>query len=126
VYWILAPQGGHFQYFKRFFESIIGCALILFCLSDSFTRARNILLENRVMYQLGLVSYGIYLYHYALPWFYTEAKQNLHLSFGKYSPLIDYSLMMIILLVLSFLSYYKIERPILKLKKKFKYHQANK
>ena len=121
IYWKIAPTGGHFQYFKRFFESIIACGLILFCISNSYNNLRNKLLENKVMYQLGLVSYGIYLFHYPIPYFYLKAKQNLHISFGKYDLTIDYLIMLTLLLSIAFLSYYFIEKPILNLKKRFNY-----
>ena len=121
IYWKLAPSGGHFQYFKRSSESIIASGLILFCISNSYTQLKNKLLENRLMYQLGTVSYGIYLFHYSLPYFYPIAKQNLHISFGKYDLTIDYLIMLTLLLALAFLSYYFIEKPILNLKKRFNY-----
>ncbi len=120
-YWTLAPGGGHLQYLKRFSDSIIASGLILFCLSNSYRSLRNRLLENKVMVHLGMVSYGIYLFHYAIPYFYSKAKQNMHVEFGKYDSIIDYLLMMIILLLLAFFSFYKIEKPILRLKKKFNY-----
>ncbi len=120
-YWIFAPNGGHFQYLKRFSDSIIATGLILFCLSDSYTSLRNKLLENKLMYHLGIVSYGIYLFHYAIPYFYSRAKQSLHVSFGRYDTIIDYTLMLLLLLLIAFISYFKIERPILKLKQSFKY-----
>lgn len=121
IYWKVAPTGGHFQYFKRFFESIIACGLILFCTSNSYTSIRNKLLENKVMYQLGLVSYGIYLFHYPIPYFYLKAKHTINFSFGKYDVQIDYVIMLALLLMLAFLSYYLIEKPILNLKKRFNY-----
>lgn len=121
IYWKLAPTGGHFQYFKRFFDSIIGCGLILFCLSNSYTSFRNKILENTVMKQLGIVSYGIYLLHYPIPYFYGNAKQYFHISFGSYNWAMDYLLMFIILFTLAFASYYLFEKPILSLKKKFEY-----
>lgn len=121
IYWKLAPAGGHFQYFKRSSESIIASGLILFCISNSYTQLRNKLLENRLMYQLGLVSYGIYLFHYSIPYFYLKAKTSLQISFGKYDLPIDYLIMLVILLALAFLSYYLIEKPILSLKRRSNY-----
>lgn len=121
-YWKLAATGGHFQYFRRFFESIVSCGLILFCLSNSFVSLRNKLLENEVMHQLGTVSYGIYLFHYPLPYLYWTARSKIHFSLGKHDLLISYALMLIILLFLAFLSYYFIEKPILNLKNGFKYY----
>lgn len=121
IYWKLAAGGGHFQYFKRFSDSIIGCGLILFCLSDRYCKFRNKILENSVMKQLGIVSYGIYLMHYPIPYFYSKAKQHFNFSFGHYDQLVDAVLMMTILLTFSFVSYYLIEKPILNLKNRFRY-----
>lgn len=118
-YWMFAPMGGHFQFLKRFFQSIIACGFILFCLSPSHKKWRAVLLDNGVLNWLGLVSYGLYLYHYALPWFYGKAKENLNFSFGKYDGLIDYFLMFVLLLLVCALSYYFIEKPILRYKKRF-------
>lgn len=120
-YWIFAPMGGHFQYFKRSSDSIMACGLILFCLSNNHVNIRNKLLENKVMYQLGMVSYGIYLFHYSIPYFYASAKQSLHFSFEKYDLLINYGFMFIILIAISLLSFHLIEKPILTLKSRFKY-----
>lgn len=119
-YWKLVPSGGHFQYFKRPAESIIASGLILFCLSNRYAKLRDTLLENKLMYQLGLVSYGIYLYHYAIPFFYPFLKPLLAISFGKYNAAIDYLLMLLILLALANASYYLIEKPLLSFKKRFK------
>jgi peptidoglycan/LPS O-acetylase OafA/YrhL len=121
IYWKLAPTGGHFQYFKRPSESIIASGLILFCTSNSYSILRNKLLENRVMYQLGLVSYGIYLFHYSIPYFYSKTKTSLNISFGKYDIGIDLLIMLFLVLTLAFFSYYFIEKPILNLKKRFNY-----
>lgn len=120
-YWKLAPTGGHFQYFRRFFESIIACGLILFCLSKSFTYLRNKILENKIISRLGIISYGIYLFHYPIPFLYNRAKERFHfLGLNKYLSL-DYFIMLSILLLLAFFSYYFVEKPILNLKKNFKY-----
>lgn len=118
-YWMFAPTGGHFQYFKRFFQSIIGCAMILFCLTPSYVQIRNKLLGNKILNWTGLVSYGLYLYHYTIPWFYGQVKQSLNLAFGEFTAIIDYSIMIIILLLITSFSYYLIERPILGYKKRF-------
>jgi peptidoglycan/LPS O-acetylase OafA/YrhL len=121
-YWNIAPSGGHFQYFRRFFESIVAAGLILFCLSDSFSALRVKLLENRVMNQLGIVSYGIYLFHFPLPDLYWKTKQYFPFSFGAVDvALTNYLILVFILIFLAFLSYYLVEKPILRFKNRFKY-----
>jgi peptidoglycan/LPS O-acetylase OafA/YrhL len=120
-YWNLAENGGHFKYFKRFTESIIASGAILFCLSERYKKIRNILLENRILVQLGIVSYGIYLFHYTLPYFYFKAKTSLGFTRGSIESRSDYSLMIFILLALAFLSYYFLEKPIMAIKNRFTY-----
>jgi peptidoglycan/LPS O-acetylase OafA/YrhL len=119
-YWKFAPHRGHFQYFRRFFDSIISCGLITICLTGPFTFIQTKVLENKVMYQLGKVSYGIYLFHYPLPFLYTQAR-HIHYRIDRNYSLTDYTLMMLILLSLAFFSYYLVEKPILNFKTKFQY-----
>lgn len=121
IYWQMAPTGGHFQYIKRINESIIACGLILFCLSKNYVRIRDRILENKVMYYLGLVSYGIYLFHYSIPYLYSILNTNYWGVIQPISIFIHYLIMFLILVAMSFLSYYIIEKPILKFKNKFDY-----
>lgn len=118
IYWKVAPTGGHFQYFKRINESVIACGLILFCLSKNYAPIRDKILENKAMYQLGLVSYGIYLFHYPIP--YLFGRLQAFTAFPQ-NPLLQYLMMFLLLIGISFLSFYLFEKPILKYKKKFDY-----
>ena len=120
-YWRFAPDGGHIQYLRRTFESIIAVGAVLFCLSNRWTRWRDILLENKLLRQIGMVSYGIYLFHYTLPIFYLSLKSQVGLPHDTYYTLPDYAVLTFILLAMAFLSYYLLERPILSLKTRFKY-----
>lgn len=121
IYWHVAPTGGHFQYFKRINESVIACALILFCLSKNYVRYRNKLLENKVMYHLGLVSYGIYLFHYSIPYLYGALNVNLWGVNNQLTIFMDYLIMFLALIMFSIFSYYILEKPVLKFKSKFEY-----
>ncbi|HLX53286.1 MAG TPA: acyltransferase [Aquella sp.] len=120
-YWRLSADGGHFQYLRRTFESVIAAAAILFCLSNRWAKWRDIFLENKLVREIGIISYGIYLFHYPLPYFYLLLKSHLGLTQGNISTLPDYCVLTFTLLTMAFLSYYSFERPILSLKSRFKY-----
>jgi len=120
-YWRLSPEGGHFQFLRRTFESIISAAAILFCLSDKWTKWRDVLLENKFIKEIGVVSYGVYLFHYPLPYFYLRLKSQLGMVHDNICTLPDYTVLSFILLMMALLSYYLLEKPILSLKSRFKY-----
>jgi peptidoglycan/LPS O-acetylase OafA/YrhL len=120
IYWQLEPNG-HLQWLIRFFESIISAGAILFCLSERYAGIVSRILENPVLRRLGMVSYGIYLFHYPLPYFYHRLRSNISYSETIPNSMRDYGLMTLILISLAFLSYYILEKPVLSLKSRFKY-----
>jgi peptidoglycan/LPS O-acetylase OafA/YrhL len=115
VYWQVEPMG-HFQYLIRFFDSIISAAAILFCLSHRYHAFINLFLENRVMRSIGMISYGIYLFHYPLPYFFHRIKSNAGYSEHIDNSFAEYGSMVLILLAISFFSWYFFEKPVLSLK----------
>ncbi|HMG15774.1 MAG TPA: acyltransferase [Saprospiraceae bacterium] len=109
-YWTVAENGGHMQYLKTFFNSIISMYLILICIGPKPKIVKNIL-ECKILDYLGMVSYGLYLIHEPIPYFYHK-----YLSFN---PFMDFIIMLFILITLAFMSYFLFEKYFLNLKKYF-------
>ena len=93
--------------------------IFLFIISRASIGFKGILkfiLENKVIIYLGRISYGLYLYHSFIPLIYSK----LNLSSIK-SSFTQFFIQFIILVILSSVSWYFIEKPINNLKKYFKY-----
>ncbi|WP_458306533.1 acyltransferase family protein [Croceiramulus getboli] len=107
----------------RFVTSVIAVYIISVCL----TKPKSILvglLENRVLYFLGLISYGIYLYHNLVPryWRYTLMKFNIDAPSVRYEfNYTEFVIQTLFIVFISYLSWIIIEKPILRLKSKYQY-----
>ena len=125
-YWGFSADGGHFNYCYRTVDSIISIWLIHYTIVIRPGWIKNNILENRFLIRIGQISYGIYLYHYALPWVYQMVVNKIG---GENSPVgafllnhyVSYSIRLILLFALSLASFEFIEKPILKLKRFFEY-----
>lgn len=76
----------------------------------------KLVLKNRLLIKIGKISYGIYIYHLALSYFFSLAIKNSH----QLPMLTAWTLMafyLIILCTLAYLSYRFLETPFLRLKK---------
>jgi peptidoglycan/LPS O-acetylase OafA/YrhL len=103
---------------------------IHYCLVKNDNVILNIILQNSILVFIGKISYGIYVYHTIIPWLWTAFVDWLK-NFGwdihklySFIPSNFYSEMdllvkLILLIVLSWISWVIIERPILSLKNKF-------
>jgi peptidoglycan/LPS O-acetylase OafA/YrhL len=103
--------------FDNFFTSFIYFYIVGIASQNKFNGISKILLENKIALYLGKISYGIYLIHN----FMGEAFQN---YFARKLPPTDHLSIRIIYwtiltIILASISWYTIERPILKLKKYF-------
>ncbi|NJN26103.1 MAG: acyltransferase [Cyclobacteriaceae bacterium] len=83
------------------------------------------ILENQILLFLGKISYGIYLYHNIIPYFYSvminQAKKlSIELPVLD-NDLLRYTVYFVILIVVSAISWYVIEKPINSAKKYFNY-----
>jgi len=121
IYWSFALHGGHFQYFKRLNTSLLSGFLIILCLRNTHNH-----LENPILKNIGIVSYGIYLFHYPWSHFYDILLNKIHMIFnsdyvyfGHAYPDVNYFLKLLTLLIFSFLSFYTIERFFLSFKRFF-------
>lgn len=103
-------------FFLNFNLSLI-FLLLIYKTSIGFTGFLKIIFENKILLYLGKISYGMYLFHKFTPPIY---------SYFELPPIQNLYLRMIVLTLLlifiSSLSWYLIEKPINNLKKKFVYN----
>lgn len=118
----------------RVFDSIIGLGLISFIIKQNYGAKFRILLENRFLILIGRISYGIYLIHFMLPFYYFGLTNYLLIKHIvnehtykalNYVPL-AYAVNLAILIVICSFSYKFIEKPFLNLKKFFAYGHTEK
>ncbi len=99
--------------------SIFGFFVVAKASEEKFTGIARVVLENPVSRHLGKISYGIYLYHFFMPDLYNWLSLDLHMfspdsAFRK-------AFYVIAVIAISELSWYLVEKPILKYKDRFKY-----
>jgi peptidoglycan/LPS O-acetylase OafA/YrhL len=98
--------------------SLIFGLIILRCSVGVNNKVVKVVMNNKALIYLGKISYGLYLYHNLIPYFY-----NIHLAgfLSTYSYYIVQVIRLLALIGLSTLSWYVIEKPLLKLKDRFAY-----
>lgn len=118
----------------RIFDSVVGIGLISFIVKQNYGASTRRLLENRLLVWIGKISYGIYLIHFMLLFYYAElmnylqAKQVISAHAYKilrYVPF-AYVINLVILIIICSLSYKFVETPFLSLKKFFAYGRTKK
>lgn len=107
---------------SRVLVSIITLNIIRICIENNNKNTIFIFLNSKIMNFIGMISYGIYLYHnpFASYWRRVFRKFNLVSPFSNIT--INYYelfFQFILLLFISYLSWILVERPILKLKEKY-------
>lgn len=99
----------------RFSVSIVFLILVS-KVSIGFTGPLRSIFENRTIMYLGKISYGIYLFHKFIPMIYSALDlpviNDIYLKFFVYS---------VILIFISSLSWFLIEKPVNNLKRKYSY-----
>ena len=95
----------------------LSSGLILFIAYNGETPILNPILNSKQLQYIGKLSYGIYLYHKPIPSFLKIIFLKLHI--GLPSPILYFFLCTAVIIPIVLLSYYFIEKPILKLKAKF-------
>ncbi len=107
--------------FDRFVFSLISTFMIglaCFDLNPMFIRK---FLSNKIMTYIGKISYGVYLYHYFLSKFLGLFFEKIHVEniFTDMNVFFKFIIYFIITILIASASWYLIESPLNKLKKKF-------
>jgi peptidoglycan/LPS O-acetylase OafA/YrhL len=126
-YWAFSPDSSvGYEFLFITINSIISIWLIDKVINNKLVWVKKYVLENRAFNKIGQISYGIYLYHFALEFVYKKLIQLLfstHIETETF--LLDwknsYFIRLALLFIISLGSFYLIEKPILKLKKYFNY-----
>jgi peptidoglycan/LPS O-acetylase OafA/YrhL len=110
-------------------DGVLALQVIISAINNRSARMKKYILENKQLNFIGKISYGIYLYHYVLQPVYDgwigrmlQRHPALPQVIGQYY--FSYAIKLILLLLISWLSYVLIETPILNLKKQFSYKIA--
>jgi peptidoglycan/LPS O-acetylase OafA/YrhL len=114
----------HTIFMYRVVNGLIGMQVIVMVLHNRWEPMRKYVLENRVLNYLGVISYGLYLYHFVVHALFELLLVWLRKRYPQTEGLLNYySLMYVIKLAILFavtgLSYCYIESPLLGLKKRF-------
>jgi peptidoglycan/LPS O-acetylase OafA/YrhL len=109
--------------YERVLYSVGSAALILLAI-HRFKGGLKLFLSNSIMIQIGKVSYGLYLYHLAVPFIHYRFVEYLK-GIGKdtsaiQSPFGEKAFFILSTLVIVFVSWHFIEKPINNLKRYFK------
>ena len=120
---------GHRVVVVRAANATVAINAIIYVSRENYNRLSNYLFNNKALIFAGKISYGIYLYHEIIPYYYFEfisyLNQKITISNSLLkiltSPTWAYLIHLTILLVISILSYRYIEQAFLKLKRNFNY-----
>ncbi|MCD6065202.1 MAG: acyltransferase 3 [Bacteroidetes bacterium] len=97
--------------------SVVFFFMIFIAANNGYTGFWKAILENKSVLYLGRISYGMYLYHNFIPLIYFAGLNKFFPGFKT-----DFDLFVIyflMLVIISTVSWYLIERPLLSLKKRF-------
>lgn len=105
----------------RFVFSLIATFMIGFACFDLYPMFIQNFLSNKIMTYIGKISYGIYLYHYFLSKFFGLFFDKFHVKniFTDMNVFLRFIIYFIITILIASASWYLIESPLNKLKKKF-------
>jgi peptidoglycan/LPS O-acetylase OafA/YrhL len=103
---------------ERLAISIIAVFLITHCLLKPKSFAVDKILGNRFLNFIGIISYGIYLYHNIVPKYWNFVLHKLKMNFNNFEfSYLEFFLQTSFIIVLSYFSWILLEKPILNLKK---------
>jgi peptidoglycan/LPS O-acetylase OafA/YrhL len=130
----VAIECGFMDFPSRILNIIISINLIIYVVEAKYGRLFSAFINNNALVKMGQISYGIYLYHFCVPYLYYEALAYLERKFvfpsGVKSlfnhPGFAEIMHFIILIFISYFSYHFIEARFLKLKKNFNYNRPEK
>jgi len=105
----------------RLLVSIIAVALIAYCRYHQKSYLVTHILENKMLSFIGLISYGVYLYHNVIPRYWIVVLKRLHIetpaTVGNFS-YAEFFIQTAFVIFVSYLSWILIEKPIGKWKDK--------
>ncbi len=103
---------------ERLAISIIAIYLITLCLLKQGSFVVNKVFNNSILNFIGIISYGVYLYHniVAKYWNLIVSKLNIKTNFNQFS-YVEFLLQTSLIIIVSYFSWIIIEKPILNLKK---------
>jgi peptidoglycan/LPS O-acetylase OafA/YrhL len=107
---------------SRVLVSIITLNIIRICIENNNKNILFIFLSSKIMNFIGMISYGIYLYHNPFASYWRRFFRIFKIDSPFSNITINYYelfFQFILLLLISYLSWILVERPILKLKEKF-------
>ncbi|HEY4196017.1 MAG TPA: acyltransferase [Mucilaginibacter sp.] len=122
-------QFGHHFVLIRAINSIIGVVVIMYISRQDYNRFTAYIFNNKILVNIGKISYGIYLYHFGFPFYYNQfisyLQQNNYIDSKTMNVLTTlppaYFIYLASILLIATLSYKFIELPFLKLKSYFNY-----
>ena len=111
---------------NRTIQSVVALWIIAYIVYGKYVLDKSFyLLNNNVLVYLGRISYGMYLYH--LPLQYDYKFIDMHIvpllpgTIAQYPEAVIFFINLLLLIIVSSLSWYLLERPILTLKRRFEY-----
>jgi len=114
------PSNIYIKLFDEYVFSIVSALFVAVAATDSFSNISRFILENKFVNYIGKISYGIYVYHLFMINFFWDVftKETRITTDSKHTAWFFY---FFICISLASLSFYLIEKPINKLKDRFKY-----
>jgi peptidoglycan/LPS O-acetylase OafA/YrhL len=120
----------NFIYFPgRIVNAVISVNVIIYVIEAKYGRFFSAFINNNLLSKMGRMSYGIYLFHYCIPYYYNAVLAYFgsrfifehHINRLLHQPFFAETVQFIFLILISYLSYHFIETRFLKLKSKFVY-----
>lgn len=106
---------------ERLAISIITVFIITQCLLKPNSFAVDKILGNRFLNFIGVISYGIYLYHNIVPKYWNFVLHKLNINFNNFQfSYLEFFLQTSFIIIVSYFSWILLEKPILNLKKNIK------
>lgn len=110
------PHGLGYFFYNLFNAAMFASAILNTCMSETALFKFN----NKVLFKLGEISYGIYMYHMLFVFAGVEILKKLNITGGVLSSLCIYTFVFGATILTAHLSFKLIEQPIIGLKKRLK------
>lgn len=114
---VLSASGNFYLFLLPLSLAMMAVCAVYICIDSTATFLNPILNYKRLQY-IGKISYGIYLFHKPVPFFFNYIYSKFHLPLIE-SKIVLFVICFIITLTIAILSWNLIEKPLLKLKSRF-------